>query len=133
MCPHDNHPRSIAVNAPDTAKLGPAPGAGLIEDLVVANHILFDQGVVDAFGHISVRHDKRPDRFLLAQNMAPGRVGSNDIIEFTLDGEAVNAAGRKVYLERFIHGEIYRKRPDAMSVVHSHSHSEVPLSVVVQS
>jgi HCOMODA/2-hydroxy-3-carboxy-muconic semialdehyde decarboxylase len=130
MCPHDNHPQSIAVNTPDTAKPGPAPGPGLIEDLVVANHILFDQGVVDAFGHISVRHDKRPDRFLLARNMAPGRVESNDIIEFTLDGEAVNAAGRKVYLERFIHGEIYRKRPDVMSVVHSHSHSVVPLSVV---
>jgi ribulose-5-phosphate 4-epimerase/fuculose-1-phosphate aldolase len=130
MCPHDNHPRSIVVNAPDTAKPGPEPGPGLIEDLAVANHILFDQGVVDAFGHISVRHDKRPDRFLLARNMAPGRVESNDIIEFTLDGEAVNAAGRKVYLERFIHGEIYRKRPDVMSVVHSHSHSVVPLSVV---
>jgi ribulose-5-phosphate 4-epimerase/fuculose-1-phosphate aldolase len=130
MCPHDNHPQSIAVNAPDTARPGPEPGPGLIEDVVVANHILFDQGVVDAFGHISVRHDKRPDRFLLARNMAPGRVESNDIIEFTLDGEAVNAAGRKVYLERFIHGEIYRKRPDVMSVVHSHSHSVVPLSVV---
>jgi ribulose-5-phosphate 4-epimerase/fuculose-1-phosphate aldolase len=130
MCPHDNHPRSIAVNAPDTAKPGPEPGPELIEDVVVANHILFDQGVVDAFGHISVRHDKHSDRFLLARNMAPGRVESNDIIEFTLDGEAVNAAGRKVYLERFIHGEIYRKRPDVMSVVHSHSHSVVPLSVV---
>jgi ribulose-5-phosphate 4-epimerase/fuculose-1-phosphate aldolase len=130
MCPHDNLPRSIAVDATDTAKPGPEPGPGLIEDLVVANHILFDQGVVDAFGHISVRHDKRPDRFLLARNMAPGRVESNDIIEFTLDGEAVNAAGRKVYLERFIHAEIYRKRPDVISVVHSHSHSVVPLSVV---
>jgi len=92
MCPHDN-PRSTAVNAPDTAKPDAAPGSGLIEDLVVANHILFDQGVVDAFGHISVRHDRRPDRYLLARNMAPGRVGSNDIIEFTLDGEPVNAAG----------------------------------------
>jgi HCOMODA/2-hydroxy-3-carboxy-muconic semialdehyde decarboxylase len=104
--------------------------AALIEDLVVANHILFDQGVVDAFGHISVRHDKRPDRFLLARNMAPGSVTADDIIEFALDGQPVNAHGRKVYLERFIHGEIFRRRPDVVSVVHSHSHSIVPLSVV---
>jgi HCOMODA/2-hydroxy-3-carboxy-muconic semialdehyde decarboxylase len=130
MCPHDSHPHPVAVNAADTAKPGPAPAAALIEDLVVANHILYDQGVVDAFGHISVRHDSRPDRFLLARNMAPGRVTAGDIVEFTLDGEAVDAAGRRVYLERFIHGEIYRKRPDVMSVVHSHSHSIVPLSVV---
>jgi ribulose-5-phosphate 4-epimerase/fuculose-1-phosphate aldolase len=102
--------------------------AALIEDLVVANHILFDQGVVDAFGHISVRH--RPDRFLLARNMAPGQVTAVDIVEFTLDGEPVNADGRKVYLERFIHGEIFRLRPEIMSVVHSHSPAIVPLSVV---
>jgi HCOMODA/2-hydroxy-3-carboxy-muconic semialdehyde decarboxylase len=106
------------------------PAAALIADLVVANHILFDQGVVDAFGHISARHPANPERFLLARNMAPGRVTADDIVEFTLDGAPVNAAGRKVYLERFIHGEIYRKRPDVMSVVHSHSHSVVPLSVV---
>jgi ribulose-5-phosphate 4-epimerase/fuculose-1-phosphate aldolase len=130
MCPNDTRPPSVTADAVDSAKPGPAPAAELIEDLVVANHILFDQGVVDAFGHISVRHDKRPDRFLLARNMAPGRVAAEDIIEFNLDGDAVNAAGRKVYLERFIHGEIYRKRPDVMSVVHSHSHSVVPLSVV---
>jgi HCOMODA/2-hydroxy-3-carboxy-muconic semialdehyde decarboxylase len=130
MCPNDAHPASGAADAVDSAKPGPPPAAALIEDLVVANHILFDQGVVDAFGHISVRHDKRPDRFLLARNMAPGRVASEDIIEFSLDGDPVNAAGRKVYLERFIHGEIYRKRPDVMAVVHSHSHSVVPLTVV---
>jgi HCOMODA/2-hydroxy-3-carboxy-muconic semialdehyde decarboxylase len=130
MCPNDSHSHPIAVDAADTATAGKPAAAALIEDLVVANHILYDQGVVDAFGHISVRHDTRPDRFLLARNMAPGRVTADDIIEFTLDGEAVNSSGRKVYLERFIHGEIYRKRPDVMSVVHSHSHSIVPLSVV---
>ena len=130
MCPNDTRLPSATADAVDSAEPGPAPAAELIADLVVANHILFDQGVVDAFGHISVRHDKRPDRFLLARNMAPGRVAAEDIIEFNLDGDAVNAAGRKVYLERFIHGEIYRKRPDVMSVVHSHSHSVVPLSVV---
>lgn len=102
----------------------------LIADLVAANHILFDQGVVDAFGHISVRHDKRPDRFLLARNMAPGNVTADDILEFDLDGNAIDAGDRKVYLERFIHGELFRARPDVMSVVHSHSHNIVPLSTV---
>lgn len=129
MCSPD-HNSYIAVDVSDSATAGVAPSRQLIEDLVVANHILFDQGVVDAFGHVSVRHDTRPDRFLLARNMAPGRVTADDIIEFTLDGEAVNANGRKVYLERFIHGEIFRRRPDVMAVVHSHSHAIVPLSVV---
>ena len=132
MCPSGQHSHSqpIAVDIADTADASAAPSHELIEELVTANQILFDQGVVDAFGHISVRHDKRPDRFLLARNMAPSRVTAEDIVEFTLDGEAVNANGRKVYLERFIHAEIFRKRPDVMAVIHSHSHSVVPLSVV---
>jgi HCOMODA/2-hydroxy-3-carboxy-muconic semialdehyde decarboxylase len=121
--------KDASARVPDTAQPAPAPDPVLIEQLVVANHILFDQGVVDGFGHVSVRHDKRPDRFLLARNMAPGNVAKDDILEFTLDGDAVDARGRRVYLERFIHGEIYRKRPDVLSVVHSHSHSIVPLSV----
>jgi ribulose-5-phosphate 4-epimerase/fuculose-1-phosphate aldolase len=124
------HEQSTAVDIEDTAAPSSAASSELIDELVAANHILFDQGVVDAFGHVSVRHDKRPDRFLLARNMAPGRVTAEDIVEFTLDGEAVNANGRKVYLERFIHGEIFRARPDVNAVVHSHSHSIVPLSVV---
>lgn len=130
MCTADHGNQPIAVDVVDTAAASAAPSREIVEELVAANHILFDQGVVDAFGHISVRHDKRPDRFLLARNMAPSRVEAEDIVEFTLDGEAVNANGRKVYLERFIHAEIFRKRPDVMAVVHSHSHSIVPLSVV---
>lgn len=131
MCADSHsHSHPVAVDIADTAEASAAPSKELIEELVAANQILFDQGVVDAFGHISVRHDKRPDRFLLARNMAPSRVTAEDIVEFTLDGEAVNANGRKVYLERFIHGEIYKARPDVMSVVHSHSHSIVPLSIV---
>lgn len=130
MCPSGPHNHDVAVSVPDGAVSGSAPDPALIADLVSANHILFDQGVVDAFGHISVRHDKRPDRFLLARNMAPGSVTADDIVEFDLDGNPVNANGRRVYLERFIHGEIFRRRPDVISVVHSHSHSIVPLSVV---
>lgn len=114
----------------DTGQPSPAASKALVDELVLANHILFDNGVVDSFGHVSARHDVRPDRFLLARNMAPGNVTADDIIEFDLDSNPVNGGGRKVYLERFIHGEIYRARPDVMAVVHSHSHSIVPLSVV---
>src|SRR6516164_6584279 len=81
-----------------------APDPRLVADLVIANRILFDQNVVDAFGHVSVRHDKRPDRFLLARSMAPGLVTAADIVEFDLDGAPLTAGGRPVYLERFIHG-----------------------------
>ena len=102
----------------------------LIEDLVDANHILFHQGVVDAFGHVSVRHPHRADRFLLARNMAPGSVSARDVLEFDLDGNAIDAGGPRVYLERFIHGEIFRARPDINAVVHSHSPSLVPFTVV---
>jgi ribulose-5-phosphate 4-epimerase/fuculose-1-phosphate aldolase len=106
-----------------------APAASLIEDLVAANHILFDQGVVDAFGHVSVRHDQQPNRFLLARNMAPGTVTAADILQYELDGTPLDAGDRRVYLERFIHGSIYRARPDVMAVVHSHSPGVVPFSV----
>ena len=121
---------SLAETVADSGGAAAAADPALIEELVIANHILFDQGVVDAFGHVSVRHDKWPDRFLLARNMAPGRVTAQDILEFTLDGEPTNANGRKVYLERFIHGELYRAYPEVASVVHSHSHAIVPLGIV---
>jgi HCOMODA/2-hydroxy-3-carboxy-muconic semialdehyde decarboxylase len=101
-----------------------------IHELVDANHILFDQGVVDGFGHVSVRHPERPDRFLLARSMAPALVTEKDILEFDLDGNPVVPNGPAPYLERFIHSEIYRKRKDVNSVVHSHSPSVVPFSVV---
>jgi ribulose-5-phosphate 4-epimerase/fuculose-1-phosphate aldolase len=107
-----------------------AADPGLVVDLVTANHILYDQHVVDAFGHVSVRHDKRPDRFLLARSMAPAMVTAADIIEFELDGTPGDAAGRAVYLERFIHGEIYRARPDVGAVVHSHSHAVIPFGAM---
>jgi len=101
-----------------------------LEDLVDANHILFNKGVVDAFGHVSVRHDKRPDRFLLARNMAPALVRADDVQEFDLDGNLTTDDARRVYLERFIHGAIYHARPDVAAVVHSHSPSVVSFSAV---
>lgn len=121
--------RGFTQQVEDRAAGGEPASAALVADLVTANQILFDQGVLDAFGHVSVRHDRHPERFLLSRNMAPGLVQPQDIIEFDLDGQPLNAAGRAVYLERFIHGEIYKARPDVMAVVHSHSPAVVPFSV----
>ena len=106
-----------------------AADRALVDKLVLANRILYRQGVVDGFGHVSVRHDQSSDHFLLARNMAPGLVRREDIVTFDLDGAAVDAAGRRVYLERFIHAEIYRVRPDVQSVVHSHSPNVIPFGV----
>jgi len=107
----------------------PAPDPGLIDKLVVANRILYGRSVVDGFGHVSARHDNSPGHFLLARNLAPGLVRRDDIMVFDLDGAALDGAGRRVYLERFIHGEIYRARPDVQAIVHSHSPSVIPFGV----
>src|SRR5258708_184388 len=114
----------------DGGPASPPPDPRLIADLVAANHILYDQHVVDAFGHVSVRRDKRRDRFLLARSMAPALVTAADILEFDLDGNPLDAGGRAVYLERFIHGEIYRARPDVVAIGHSHPHAAIPSGVV---
>jgi len=107
---------------------GPADPA-LISDIVAANRILFDQGVVDGFGHVSVRHDKNPDHFLLARSMAPGLVKAEDIVEHDRDGEAVARHGPVLYLERYIHSEIYKAHPRVVAVVHSHSPAVIPFGV----
>jgi ribulose-5-phosphate 4-epimerase/fuculose-1-phosphate aldolase len=112
--------------APATA--GP-PDPKLIEDLVAANRILVDQGVVDGYGHVSVRHDKLADRYLMSRSIAPELVTAADIMEYDLDSVPVDPRGRTVYLERFIHGEIYRVRPDVRAVVHNHSPSVIPFGV----
>lgn len=101
----------------------------LIDDLVIANHILVNEGVLDGFGHISVRHDQQPDRFLIARSMAPGLVTADDIVVCDLDGNVHDERGRKTYVERFIHSEIYRVRPDVMAVIHSHSPAVIPFGV----
>ena len=102
----------------------------VLEELACASRILADQGVFDAFGHLSMRHPASPDRFLMSRSQAPALVGPDDIMEFDLDAEAVDPQGRSGFLERFIHGEIYKMRPDVMSIVHSHSPSVVPFSLV---
>jgi ribulose-5-phosphate 4-epimerase/fuculose-1-phosphate aldolase len=102
---------------------------GLTDDLVLANRILYDRGVVDGFGHVSARDDRDPERFLLARNMAPALVTRDDVMTFALDGTAIDDQ-RTPYLERFIHGSIYRARPDVGAVVHSHSPAIIPFGLV---
>ena len=102
----------------------------LIEDLAAASRILAAQGVVDGFGHVSMRHPSAPDRYLMSRSLAPARVVPADIIEYDLDSNPCNANGRGSFLERFIHGEIYKARPDILSVVHSHSPSVIPFGLV---
>lgn len=104
------------------------PGA-LADKLVQANHILYDQGIVDGLGHVSVRHPDDADVYLLSCNRAPALVTRDDITCYDLDGEAVSATHERPYLERFINGEIYRARPDVVAVVHSHSPSVIPFGV----
>jgi HCOMODA/2-hydroxy-3-carboxy-muconic semialdehyde decarboxylase len=98
------------------------------DELVIANRILVNLGVLDAFGHVSARTAAGADTFLLSRNRAPGLVTVADVVTYDLDGES--ADDRAPYLERFIHAEIYRRRPDVMAVVHSHSPTVVPFSVV---
>ena len=133
MCGQDENKRAsanVSAAVEDRGQPAPPADAALLADLVAANHILYRNRVVDAFGHVSIRHDKDPDRFLLARNLAPGQVTADDIVEFNLDSAPINAAGRPVYLERFIHGALYRARPDVMAVVHSHSPEVLPFAVV---
>jgi HCOMODA/2-hydroxy-3-carboxy-muconic semialdehyde decarboxylase len=104
--------------------------AELVRDLVDANHILYQQGVVDAFGHVSARHDRDAGRFLLARNMAPARVGAQDIVQYAVTtGEPLASDAPRGYLERCIHSAIYKARPDVMAVVHNHSPAVLPFCI----
>lgn len=100
-----------------------------VTNLVLANHILFDQGVVDGFGHVSVRDPADPTRFLLARSQAPALVTGDDIRAFDFDGNPVKERHEKLYHERFIHAAVYAARADVHSVVHSHSPAIIPFGV----
>jgi HCOMODA/2-hydroxy-3-carboxy-muconic semialdehyde decarboxylase len=111
------------------AKTAEQEDAERIADLVLANHILADQGVVDGFGHISVRSAKNPKHYYISRSRAPALVTIDDIMEIDLDDQPIDARGRTSYLERFIHSEIYKVRPDVQSVIHSHSPGVIPFGV----
>jgi ribulose-5-phosphate 4-epimerase/fuculose-1-phosphate aldolase len=115
--------RPAAAEAPDPVL------AAAIENLVAASHILADQGVVDAYGHVSIRHPHNPNHYLLSRSIAPARVTAADIMEFDLDSTPIDRQGRNLFIERFIHGEAYKARPDVNAVVHSHSPAVIPFSI----
>ena len=100
-----------------------------LEELVTANRILAREGIVDSFGHVSIRYPEAPDRYLLSRARAPECIEVDDVMEFTLDGAAIDAGGRKPYAERFIHGAVYETRPDIHAVVHHHSPGVIPFGV----
>jgi ribulose-5-phosphate 4-epimerase/fuculose-1-phosphate aldolase len=100
----------------------------VLEDLVAANRILAMHGVLDAYGHVSVRSPGRADHFIMSRSLAPSLVAIGDLMEHGPDSEPVGDE-RKAYLERYIHGEVYRQRPDVMAIVHSHSDSVIPFGI----
>ena len=100
-----------------------------LELLVTANRILAREGVVDAYGHVSIRHPERPDRYILSQSRAPDLVELSDLMEYTLEGDPVDQQGRSMYTERPIHGGSYQAREDGMAIVHNHSPTVIPFSV----
>jgi ribulose-5-phosphate 4-epimerase/fuculose-1-phosphate aldolase len=101
----------------------------LIRELVIANRILAREEVVDAYGHVSVRHPDDPKRFLIARSLAPDLVGPEDIVELDLGGQPVREDGRSLYLERFIHAAIFEARPEVMAVVHAHAEDTLPFGI----
>ncbi|HXD18841.1 MAG TPA: class II aldolase/adducin family protein [Vicinamibacterales bacterium] len=102
---------------------------GVLEDLAAASRILVDQGVFDAAGHVSMRHPESPDRFLMSRSLAPALVTAGDIMEFSLDCEPLDSL-RKPFIERFLHGGIYKKRADVMAIAHGHSTAVIPFGLV---
>ena len=101
----------------------------LITELVIANRILANEDVVDAYGHVSLRNPEAPERFFLAHSKSPALIEAADIVEHTLDGEALRPEARPLYLERFIHAAIYEARPEVMAVVHAHAEDVLPFSI----
>src|SRR3954471_19253491 len=103
---------------------------GIVEDLVAASRILASHGVLDAYGHVSARSDREPGRFVMSRSLAPALVEATDLMELeAATSEPVAGETRKAFLERYIHGEIFRARPDVNAIVHSHSPSVIPFGV----
>jgi ribulose-5-phosphate 4-epimerase/fuculose-1-phosphate aldolase len=108
-------------------RLGAQVGAsGHIDDLVAADRILASHEIFDAYGHVSVRSEKNPQHYFMSRSLAPDLVTARDILEYDLDSVVIRAAGAALFLERFIHGEVYKARPDVKAVVHCHTPSLIP-------
>jgi len=105
----------------------------LIEDLAAANRILAEHGVIDGYGHVSVRSDRDPQRYFMSRSLAPELITEDDILEYDLDSNPIDPRGRDSYRERFIHGEIYKTRPEINAVVHNHSPSIIPFGITSES
>jgi ribulose-5-phosphate 4-epimerase/fuculose-1-phosphate aldolase len=119
----------VAIAAPivaQTPAAQPPTRQALIDELVVANHILANEGVLDGYGHVSVRNPANPNRYFLARAGAPALVTGADITEYDLDSQPVTNTAGTGYMERFIHGEIYKVRPDVMAIVHCHCSDVIP-------
>jgi HCOMODA/2-hydroxy-3-carboxy-muconic semialdehyde decarboxylase len=105
------------------------PDSQLVGDLVAANRILTFQDIFEGYGHVSVRNARNPNRYLLSRSIAPGLVTPDDVMEFDLESRPIDPGGRALYSERFIHGEIYKARPDVTAVVHNHAPSILPFGI----
>jgi HCOMODA/2-hydroxy-3-carboxy-muconic semialdehyde decarboxylase len=101
----------------------------LLNDLVFANRILANEGVVDAFGHVSIRDPDNPNRYVQSCSRAPELVKADDLMDFSLIGEALDGQGRTPYSERMIHGAIYEARPEINAVIHNHAYEVIPFGV----
>src|SRR6202140_3778946 len=119
-----------AVRLPEPIPQDKQDKQDLLEDLVTANHILQDQGVVDGYGHVSVRNPANPNHFFLSRWLAPDLVTVSDIVELDYDCVPANGDTRKLYSERWIHAEIYRARPDVKSIVHTHAPTVVLMGTI---
>lgn len=108
---------------------GAAVPAAVLDDLVIGNRILADRGIIDAYGHLSIRHPTDPSRYLMARAIAPALITVDDIMEFDLDSNPLDRRDRSMFIERYIHGEIYKARPDVTAIVHSHSSGVIPFGV----
>src|SRR5581483_5057961 len=105
------------------------PLAVQLDDLVAANHILANEGILDGYGHVSIRDPRNPNHYFLSRSLAPGLVSKDDLVEYDLDSNPVGGFKGASYRERFIHGEIYKARPDVMAIVHDHSPAVIPFSI----
>lgn len=121
---------SMVLTMPSNAQVSKDPDDEQKEDLVTAYKILVNEGILDSFGHVTVRSRKDPNIFLMPRAMPPSLVTKDDILELRIsDSQPINPAGKRVNGERYIHGEIYKARADVMSVIHSHSQAVIPLSL----